>query len=383
MITYTNEEKEYIYNMCLSLKWERWNDKLAAIKASLYEKTWKKIECKDWESFRTLCKRIQNDESLFKENMEAIESGVVWKYKDKWKQTYDSIVENEWKKAMKVLSSSDNFLEHLREYIKDYKPRETKRVDKSTLRPYSEWTIDVWFSDIHIGKVDTEWVKRRMRALTEYVINRSEKTVNMICLWDLVEAIVEGGMHPGQIEGMAWVFGFDLLMDVVNTFEEMLINIYNSGKNVTFYGMWGNHDRFGKTHGDDKNRTAALVAYELIKRWLSNYPIDIKILRDKTSEIDTSNFHYILNHWDEGFDARSLESTLWKYGDWKSHNVIMYGDKHNVNIRETRNATCIGLPAIAWKNEYDTRNGYFSESGFVVVTKNTNGLPDIFLKRIL
>lgn len=49
--------------------------------------------------------------------------------------------------------------------------------------------------------------------------------------------------------------GFGLMMFIVSIFEKMLTDVYASGKCITFTGIGGNHDRMGKSHGQDMSRT--------------------------------------------------------------------------------------------------------------------------------
>jgi len=44
-------------------------------------------------------------------------------------------------------------------------------------------------------------------------------------------------MHPGQVEDMEGLYGFDLMMFIVNNLETMITELYKQGKNVHFVGI--------------------------------------------------------------------------------------------------------------------------------------------------
>jgi len=307
----------------------------------------------------------------------AIQDKHVKKYKD----TYDDIFKKEAKKALKTLANIDNFLEHIQEYIKSYKPIEFKG-EIPTLK--NNDTIEVWFWDIHLGKNWTDLIIKRIKKLTDYLIKRQEKNINLLFLWDLVETLVEGWMHDWQVEGMDWIFWFDLIMLAVTTLENMLLDLYKAWKTVTFTWIAWNHDRLGKSHDQDQDRTWALIIYELVKRWLKNIDIKINMLTEKTNTLELDTFNYTIHHWDGWFAKKAQtkpEDILRKNGIKNKHNVVMYADRHNVHINETKGATCVWTPALAWQGPYDKRLDLHSEPWVVIIEKNEDWLPDILIKR--
>lgn len=222
--------------------------------------------------------------------------------------------------------------------------------------------------------------------MTNYIISRPEKNVNLLFLWDLAESVVEWAMHPWQLEEMDWPFGFDLMMLVVEVIEDMLVDLYKNGKNVNFYWIPWNHDRINKNHQEDQKRTGALVMYEMIKRWLSGYEINIETVKEKTATLYLENFNIVVNHWDEWFDKKAqanAEKILWNNVEKNGKPaIIFYWDKHNVKVSEWKNYTTVWLPALAWKWTYDTRLDLHSEPWFVVAEKNHKWTADISIKRL-
>lgn len=300
----------------------------------------------------------------------------------------EKIRNREFNRMKKILSWVDHFLEHLEDYIKTYKPRDfwfREILDKK--REYTNEYITVSFWDLHLWKQNTDDVINRVKKLFKLIEKYPQKNVCLIWLWDFFENIVEWWMHPGQIESMDWPYWFELIMLFVNLIEEMIYNLVRSWKEVSFYSVWWNHDRFWKWHNEDIKRTAHLVSVEMIKRGLSNIDAEIRAFKEKTNSFWYWNFHYIINHWDDWFSKKAKsnpEDILWKY--WNNsawiHNIIKFWHEHHWYLWETKDATIIWTPSLAWKWEYDTRLWFFSESWIIVIEENEDNLPDVSFKRL-
>lgn len=71
-----------------------------------------------------------------------------------------------------------------------------------------------------------------------------------------------------------------------------------AGKNVTFRGIGGNHDRIGVKHGEDIQRTAALAIYEMIKRGISQTEINLQYFIGHVHTFQIGDINYIIHHGD-------------------------------------------------------------------------------------
>lgn len=326
------------------------------------------------------------------ENVDNVEEYLEWKInetiQDKYKNIFvkkdREIKKREFTRYSNFYHSQQDFLDNVSKVLKSYKPKAIGKFIMPKLENNN--TIDVAFSDIHIGKQWTQEIIKRLQTMTDYIISRNEKNINLICLWDLAESLVEGGMHSWQVDSMEWPFGFDLMMYIVEIFENMLISLYKAGKVVRFIGIAWNHDRLAKDHHQDQARTGALIIYELIKRGVSGLNISVEYYREKTTTLYLENFNLIMNHWDESFDKKAqsnAEMILWNNVDknWK-YNLIAYWDKHNIKMNEWKWYTAIGLPALAGKWTYDTRLDLHSETWFIVMEKNSKGTVDLLIKRL-
>lgn len=289
----------------------------------------------------------------------------------------------------KIFSTHEGFLNYLSKTIQQYKPKKLEKMFEQTEnKNQSELTIS--FSDIHFGKTETHKIINRLRKIAEDVTNSPETKINIICLGDLAEAIVEGGMHTGQKEKMDWANKdtFEIIMEITDILQNFLITLYRSGKQVDFYGIGGNHDRIGENHNQDMARTGALVIYELTKRGLLSYKdtenMKIDYSKEKWSQIERDGFHYILHHGDDGATNKGknkLESILWQLWDQKKENIVLMGDKHNLQMSNpVEGGTFVQVPALAGKWEYDSRLLLSSSPWYVFITKNSEEKPDIWVR---
>ena len=299
--------------------------------------------------------------------------------KQRMVQTHEKLYAKESKRAIKTLSNVEYFLDNIEKYIDKYKAKEIKWVEKQ--KPSWLHPLVIAMSDFHFGKKWTADIVKRMSLIKDFILSQPHDAVHIMSLWDLWEAFVEGGMHDGQSEWME-MHGFGLMMFIVSIFEKMLTDVYASGKCITFTGIGGNHDRMGKSHGQDMSRTWALVIYEMIKRGMSKTDIKMNILTEKVNSFAYGSTHYIIHHGDDGFSNRRAEDILWKNGNNSKHNVILNGDKHNATFKETKNATWVQLPALAWAWEYDARLDLHSEPWFVIIEENEYGTVDVLIKRL-
>lgn len=327
-------------------------------------------------------------ENIPKEELEdylewKIDETIQDKYKNIFVKKDKAIKRREFIKYSNFFHSQTELLENVKNAISNYEPRKLEKISLPKIKNNN--TIDIAFSDIHIGKKWTKEVLERLQIMVDYIKSRPEKNINLLFLWDLAESLVEWWIHPWQVEEqeMNW---FDLMMFIVNTFEELLIELYKCWKNVKFMWIPWNHWRLAKDHNQDQARTWGLIIYEMIKRWLSNYKIDIEYYRTKTTTLYLENFNIVINHWDEWFDKKAqsnAEKILWDNVDKNGkYNIIAYWDKHNTKISEWRWYTSIWLPALAWAGSYDTRLWLYSESWFVVIEKNNKGTADLLVKRL-
>lgn len=295
--------------------------------------------------------------------------------------THEKKFKKEAEKAMKFLYNQEYFLEQVREFIQDYHPKHpdiTPKVIENNDR------VHFFVTDIHLGKGWTDKVIERLTKVTWDIISSPERIVYLTFGWDLGETFAWGGMHPGQIESMdgKYGFGFDLMMFCVESIESMLLKLHEAGKEVHVTGILGNHWRTTQKNEDDKSRTAELVIYEMLRRSLSQYEIEINTVREKIATIDYGEVRFIVAHWDWNFDKQKPEYILNTHWDNRRYTVLVSWDKHNFQAKEWFNYTWVKSPALAWQWEYDKDLNLHSEPGYIVFKENEFGSVDVSIKRL-
>ena len=298
----------------------------------------------------------------------AVTEHIKDRYKSKFTKTFEKMKQEDYIRKSKILSSHEYFLESLQDYLKTYIPRELNIV-QDIINNNDE--ISVLFSDLHLWKMNTENVLNRINRMTIDLINRPEKNINMICIWDLFETLTKWWMHKWQVESMEWPFWFDLLLKVVNVFETMLASLYKSWKKIKFFWLGGNHDRFTEKSDDSFAWIAAMAAYEMISRWLQNLDMEINLLREEWNVVDLQWFRYILHHGNNGATKKKPSQVLWEKGkQWVPNIIAMWDKHHKEEIDPNSDATFLIVPWMAWPNEYDKKLLLSSYPWYVIVAKD-------------
>ena len=310
----------------------------------------------------------------------AVEENIRDKYINKFQEVYEREFKKEAQKCMKKMAEIDSFLEYIREFIQDHEP---KRIEFEPEAPKNNRSVDFAISDLHIGKVWTDKILERLNKIYSDISQRKEGVINIFCLWDLAEMLVEGWRHPWQIESMDWPYWFDLFMQTVEIIENFLLNIYQQWKQVKFIWITWNHWTLSDKKSGDREFTGELLIYEIIKRGLQKTAIEIEYLRWTWHSYPTDNFHYIINHWTWNQTNKKASEILWEYWDNTRENILLQWDKHHLEMNNVSdNATRVLVPALAWPWEYDTELWITSHPWYIKIEKNSDDLPDITVKNL-
>ena len=320
-----------------------------------------------------------------------IEWGVELSMQDKYKRTFErkhkAIKDREFKKYSNYYHQQQEFLKQLDIVLKKYDPRKLSKYElKKIPEVDNNDTIDVSFSDLHMGKQWTDWIVSRIYKMTNYLINRPEKNINLLFLWDLIESIAPWGMHPDQERHME-LHWFDLIMLTVKIVENMLIELFKAGKEINFYGVGGNHDRLGQSNIEDPDRTAALVIYEMISRGVSNTDVKVHILRENINTLYLEQFNYIVMHWEKNDSQKAhnkaeafLRNHITK--NRSKGNIILHWDKHHLDLDEVKDTDIVWVPSLAWQWEFDKKIDVHSKPWYIIIKRNDDWQPDILIKRL-
>ncbi len=319
------------------------------------------------------------------EELQAILDGTIDehikdRYKARFTQTFEKLKHSDYVKKSKILAWHEYFLENLQSYLTNYEPREVNIIAEKVK---NNDEITVLFSDLHIGKMNTENVLNRINRMTIDLINRPERIINLICLWDLFETLTKWGMHNGQVETMDGPFGFDLLLKWVHVLEDMLMSLYKAGKQIKFFWLGWNHDRFTEKNDQGFAGIGAYAAYEMISRWLQNLNVEINMLREEWNVLDMQWFHWILHHGDNGATSKKPSQILWEKGlQWVPNIIAMWDKHHKEEIDPNSDATFMIVPGLAGRNEYDSKLLLASYPGYVIVAKDYfDGTPSTTTRR--
>ena len=325
-----------------------------------------KIEQTDWtEKVEEVIEEVSHKAVFNKYN-----NILVWKY--------NRNKESEYKRAITQLYDTENFLEMLRWFIDNYEPKEIKF---DSVEQINNDNLYVAISDIHLWKEWTQDILKRINNIVEDISNRPENNITMFCLWDIVENLVLWGIHKWQVENMDWPFNFDLIMYTANVFEQMLIKIRKSWKNVKFIWQTWNHSRVSEK--DNMDYTWWLVIYEMIKRWLQTTDIQVDYLRDIWWSYISDDLHFILQHWHLWWTKKKTKDILWEFWDNKKHNIILQWHIHHWQMEDwSDNATRITIPWLAGSWNYDQALWLSSYPWYVTIKTNENWLPNVQFIRL-
>ena len=309
----------------------------------------------------------------------VIDETIQDKYKKSFVDKYDRQKKAMYNKMSTLLSSQEAYMEGLKQYIQEYEVRQLDfKVDKLD----NNDEIMVLFSDLHIGKMETNKVLERLRKMWIDIIKRKERKINLVCLGDLFETIVQDGMHPNQKNTMDYHDSYEIVMLVVETLEQLIIKLIKQGKEISFTGLAGNHDRMTMDKKLDQNKLAWLLTYEIIHRGLKEMDVKFNILREKWNKLDIMDWNIILHHGDDRATSKNTSQILWELWDKNKHNLIIFGDKHHLEAKDVAdNATKIIVPAMAGANTYDKNLLLSSYAGYVMIEKDEDGTPIQLIRR--
>lgn len=319
---------------------------------------------------------------------DGLDEYIEWKtekiLEDKYITKYERAVKNKQQRDLSEMAISKRgysiFMVQFEEAMKKYIPRDFDKVKVPEIK--NNDTKDVFITDAHIGKRWTDGIVVRFQKLTRDLVATPEKNINITFGWDLWEMFVPyWEMHVWQRLWMEDIDTSDLIMLIVDVFENMLVTLMKAGKIVNFNGMKWNHDRFSEKKEFDPNREPALLVYKFLQRILQNSAIKINILNDKANVIKTWKVKYVFIHGDWLTPAELNRRALAETEDW-FYTVIISWDKHYFRMQEISDKVLrIQSPALAWPWKYDESLWLSSLPWAIEFVKNADGMMDFIVKR--
>lgn len=320
---------------------------------------------------------MDNAENIDEVIEEATYKNFQDKYKNKYKEAHITNLEKEVKKQAKILGTIEGFMEYIQPIVNSIKPIHIQAI-KHTNHKVVEPIYHIW--DTHLGKQGTDLVVARLDIVANDIIAEESKKITIDFKWDIFEALMQWGMHSWQVESMNGVYGADLFMFGVNVFVKFLTKILKSGKQITFVGIWWNHDRASTLNEWDNERMYATIFYEMLKAYMGKANIEFKIIRDRIGLFEVDGINYLTGH--EWVHNKQPEKVAWKYSNTGKHTVYTTAHIHNEWVFTGKNVTQLVINALAGEWEYDKRLWLHSYPWYTKSWKNEFWLPDHLSKRL-
>lgn len=284
--------------------------------------------------------------------------------------------------------------------IKDVLSRELSRTYEPVQLPERSSNREgvLKLSDLHFGAhiqnlvltpdYDSEVLRRGLfEAVSETNKHQFSKT-HVHINGDLIESF-SGLNHINSWHSMNKdQIGSKAIMLCCQLLDEVFQKIDNLGEIKI---VAGNHDRISKDNDEDvKGGAAELIAWGL---QLKGYSVEFNplIIRHKVEGINHINLH---GHM--GISKRPTKDILWSYGEKGCFNFVFEGHLHciieklSVSAREKYQVIKddqidhrrMHLPSFFTGNYYSETLGYTSNAGYVIVSDNGKGKPNVFMGSI-
>lgn len=124
-----------------------------------------------------------------------------------------------------------------------------------------------------------------------------------------MESMLQGGFHFGHSEEME-VRPEDQLLLATRTFRDVLLSLYEAGKDVEFHTIGGNHDRVGKNHDEDIIRTGNYWFGNMLEMLLEKTTVKIHLYTDLISCYQSDTVNYVMLHRDQGLDKKRPDELI-------------------------------------------------------------------------
>lgn len=268
---------------------------------------------------------------------------------------------------------------------------------KPSENPYKEasGTGVVKIADLHLGSYVDGLIRtkdfsinilaEKLQKAADEINKRGYETVHIHILGDLLESFT-GLNHKNSWKGLdkAMVGAEAVKLTAKILHKDFLQRINNLG---LIKLIAGNHDRVTSDNKEDVQGDAAnLVGWglELIGYNVEFNPLVI------THEVD--GICHILTHGHHNISKKSTQQICWDYGVQGKFNLICEGHLHSIieklstkqrdsfqvikdDAVDHRRMNC---PSFFTGNFYSESLGYTSQSGFVIVEDNGEGVPNVF-----
>lgn len=306
---------------------------------------------------------IRNKENLVFKKLENERNRLIEKYLlEAQRKIVNYQKDEEW---------IDKIINKYIDYSKQSNPnpdlkKETFKVEKKqelTGKP----TICV-FGDIHYGKrfdnpiygraYNKTIAHERVMQIAETVINdykaRKPQKIIMVCVGDLVESIMEEGMHPGHLYEMD-LFQEEQIFYAVDSMKEMInLILKNTECKIDFHAIQGNHDRIGVGRDDDKNRTAGKIISKILQREIEQTSdrIVFNIPKNNLVRMVIGKLMLFIQHGDSGLSKKKPADIINLHGEPGCYAILLQGHWHSLRSEEGSNYISMKIPSVASTDKF-------------------------------
>ncbi len=273
---------------------------------------------------------------------------------------------------------------------KCYNSRTSKFIDvvKPTIKNYNKNVGYSLFSDIHFGKkfdapvfgrgYNKDIAHDRMIQIAmqtvDYCLTHKISKLNLIFFGDLLESLMPELMHSGHSQQMDMLEDEQLFF-AIDSIEEAIKYIFDKISNqceIKFTAIGGNHDRVLEKRDQDKNRTAAKIAFKVIQRDLKGL-VEVVIPEDGLIRLIDNGICLIGHHGDSGLMKRKPAELVNLYGvGTQGYHLIVSGHFHRTKIDMSTNLMEISLPSVCSVDEYILGElGLHNLPGFILGKENS------------
>jgi len=266
---------------------------------------------------------------------------------------------------------------------KDKVEKNQTKKDKKTGKP-----LFVFFGDIHYGKkydnpiygrgynkniAHERIIDIKNKILEEYKINNNREIV-LINLGDLVESVLEDGMHPNHTAEMD-LFQEEQIFYAIDSLKVLLSEVYkNTNCPIEFYSIHGNHDRVGVGRDQDKSRTAGKIISHVLKRELENDRLKFIIPKNNLCKIVKENICVFIQHGDSSLSKKKPSELVNLYGEPGCFTILAQGHWHSLKVEEGTNFIALKVPSVASSDKFILEElGNNNLPGFIIGKQPENG----------
>lgn len=302
--------------------------------------------------------------------------------KERERLTEKSLIETQ--KAYLKLKADDDMIENI---VSKYVPNSIFQKEKSgKIIPTNKKQklgkpIIAIFGDMHFGKkfdrpvfgrgYNKDIARERMVQISEHIIEeykiKNSSEIFLICGGDIIESIMEGGMHPGHLEEMD-LFKEEQIFAAVDGIKEMILNIdKNVSCNINVNIIGGNHGRIGTDRNDDKSRTAEKIISHILKRELESNKIKFNIPKNNLIKLVTGKLCVFVQHGDDMLAKRTTNELATLYNEPGHYFISIVNHWHKMSVEEGTNYMKCIMPPVC------------STDRFILESIGSNTLPGFIM----